>query len=213
MKPKHFKNQAGFAIGTILLIVALIAVISGAIALASRSTNTSTAEQSAKVLASTVVQQGTTMRGGFEKMMVSGLSIATVTFDTTAATGLFNPTDGGAVQQFPPAESLLTTTNQWVYKVDGSSNAVVKLKGIGVTATEDYMIALADLKQAVCEQINKLLYGSTTVPTLSVGAAADWNTAVTTLDLSADNAVDKKPEQCVKTTDSKYVFYKTVVEK
>ena len=208
---KRIRNQNGFAIGAILLVVALIAIVAAAFVIAGRTSSATSAEQSSKVMAATMVQQGINMRNGFDKMLASGLTADTITWDTTAVTGIFNPTDGGAVEQFPQADALLTTTNQWVYKISAGS-PVVKIKGIGIDATADNAVVLVDLKAGVCQQINKLLYGSTAIPAPAAGTAADWGTAATAIDLSADAAVEKKPDACIKTTDAKYVYYKVLRE-
>ena len=209
---KILRNEDGFAVSLIILVVALFAVVIAAMTIAGRSTSTTGSEQAGKVHASVIVQQGNNLKGGFD-VMINGKSIAInqITFDNAANTGLFHPTDGTVPEQIPPSEALVTATNKWVFKRDNNGDAVVKLKGIGLDANADYVIALVDLKSAVCEQINKMLYGTSNVPSVTIASTA-WNTPETAVDLSADDNVDRRPYQCVKTSDDKYVYYQVIVE-
>jgi hypothetical protein len=101
---------------------------------------------------------------GFDAVTLAGTSPASVTFDTTATTGIFNPTSGGAAVQ-PLDPTLFSRTNTtdgyWIYR--GSD---VKLQGVGVGANADYTMMVSGLKLAVCQQINYTLHGTTlaTVP-------------------------------------------------
>jgi len=215
---KILRNEKGFAVSMIILVIALFAIIIAAMAIAGRGTNVTGSEQTAKVHASTIIQQGNNLKTGFDYMISNkAIDISTITFNADDNTGLFHPTDGGVPQQFPPKEALKTTDNDWVYKRNNNGNAVVKLKGVGTDAGEDYVVALVDIKKSVCEQINKALYGSTYIPPTTAGSstATNWNTAATEINLSyeTNDKIKQKPELCIKTTnENKYVYYKAVYE-
>ncbi len=131
---KSINRQSGFAIGTILLAVVLIAAIVSAIAIASRGTSNQGNREGSRVNASTIVQQGINLKNGFDRLISTGTDVTTITFgasDNTASNDetmglaanrgaanfdargnclstdpcLFNPTTGGASVQIPPTTS------------------------------------------------------------------------------------------------------------
>jgi hypothetical protein len=184
-------NERGFAVGAILLAVVLMSVVAAAMVLGNRGPSGSAGDHASKVNAATIIQQGTNLRMGFDVMQARGIAPASVTFDATANTGLFNPNAGGAQPQTAPA-SAQTTVAAWAYHS-------AKIVGVGTTAGVDYVVALGKLRDTVCTQINLALYNSATIPASGVASAA-WTTG-STLDLSAGvTGIDNRPEGCVSTT-------------
>lgn len=211
MSRRYVRCEKGLAPIFIIGALVLLAAVVGAMWKGGKSGSMLTSTKSSQATATTVIDQGGVIRAGFEGVISDGTAVTSITWDT-GSTGLFNQSIGGIPQQIPDQNALETKTNNWVYKQDGSGNAMVKIKGIGVDATADYVVALGDLTQAVCQQINQVLFGSTTIPTPAAGTLANWTTATTAIDLSADNAVNGKDRACIQTTDSKYVYYQVVLE-
>lgn len=214
---KTVKNENGFAIAPILLAIALIGIIAGAIAVASRTATVSTVEHTAKMAASTVIQQMSNLNTGYTIMLSRALHPSEITWDNATNTGIFHPTDGGTSEQRAPVEALANpepTHPGYVYKVDSNGNPVVKIKGIGITDNADYVVALPGVKKAVCEQINKTVLGSTNIPVGS-GTLANWGSAATVVDMSDNSNIEKLSMACIKTTDASesYVFYSVLRER
>jgi len=95
---------------------------------------------------------------GFDAVTLAGTTPANVTFDTTAVTGIFNPSSGGAtVQNLDPTlfGRALTTDGYWIYR--GSD---IRLYGVGTHTTGDYTVLAAGLKLSACQQINTTLHGT-----------------------------------------------------
>jgi len=87
MKTKY-NSQSGFAIGTILLAVVLIAAIVSAIAIASRGSSSQSNREGARVQASTILQQGINLKQGFDRMSGTGTLAANVVLsDSDTAAG------------------------------------------------------------------------------------------------------------------------------
>ncbi|MBZ0158350.1 MAG: hypothetical protein K8I29_19305 [Alphaproteobacteria bacterium] len=209
---EHLGNEKGF-IHTVILGAIVLAIAMAALWANTGKTNSSLASSKAAYgRATSVIEQGATFRLGFETIVANGVASSSVTFNTNSSTGLLNPSLSGISQQYPDKTLLATTTNTWVYKVDGSNNPVVKVQGIGVDASADYMVILPDLTQAACQNINQAITGSTSIPAPAAGTLAAWSTAATAIDLSADAAINKLSEACVQTTDTKYVYYKVLSE-
>ncbi|MFD2274152.1 hypothetical protein ACFS07_32615 [Undibacterium arcticum] len=129
-----------------------------------------------------------------------------ITFDTTAATGLFDPAAGYAILQVPPAAAVTTGTAAFTY------SKLVTLLGVGTTAA-DNVLTVGNLTLAVCQQINKTLYNdaATATPAATTGSTAQWTTAPAAI---ADGTGGKsgRSEGCVGTSDGAYVYYKAMQE-
>jgi Flp pilus assembly protein TadG len=221
MKKQFKKQQAGFAILTmILLAVALIAVIGGVIA-ASRSNASSTSDQSTKLLASSVIDEANNISTGVSIMLSKGTSMTQITDSSTddgtaSLFGVYNPTVGGSTTQTPATGSTTNTTTKWVMKIDSTKSTdatrpVLTASGVG-TAAADYTVALANISLGVCQQINVITHGllaSATPDAVTTGATADFTTAA--------NAIVTDPVKhagwnngCVKTTDGQYAYFEVV---
>jgi hypothetical protein len=118
---------------------------------------------------SALVTSGGYINTGFDAVTMGGTTPATVTFDTTANTGVFNPTSGGATEQSLDPTLFARTSaidGYWVYRGND-----VTMKLVGVAATPDYTMMLSGLKLSVCQQINNTLHG-TSLLTAPVSLAA-----------------------------------------
>jgi hypothetical protein len=139
---------------------------------------------------------------GFDAVILGGQSATAVTFDSTASTGIFNPTAGGAAPQpldpslFDPTLLALNTIHgYWAYRVITTTRApAVALNNVG-TVSAEYVIMASGLKQSVCEQINTALHGSATIPDSGVSnaillGAATPPTATTPTGFTTGAAID-----------------------
>lgn len=222
MYQKNRKQQNGFAALTmILLVVVLMAIIGGVIA-ASRTNSQSTSGQSAKMFASSIVEQGNTLRIGFDQMMAKGSSVTSIVFNATDTNyGLFNPTVGAASAQSVNASALLPTLTgnegKWIYRP-----AKLIANGVG-TAAADYAVVVGGLSQTTCQQVNLQMHNSVTIPAAGVAEVAfysagaltdstDNTTAIT--DLSGVAGVLNWESGCVSTSDATpvYVYYNVVAQ-
>jgi hypothetical protein len=162
-KQRGFSLLTGFIL-TIIMFGTLAFFLAGQGINAGFGTAYSNTSKVASLLAS-----GGFINTGFDAVTLGGTVPAAVTFDTTAATGVFNPTTGGASPQ-PLDPSLFARTSAidgyWVYRGDG-----ITMKGVGVPATPDYTMIVSGLKLSICQQINNTLHGTAlaTAP-VSLGA-------------------------------------------
>jgi hypothetical protein len=181
-KMKKFANirkQRGIAVITmVLLVVTLLAVI-GAVVATSRTTASSTSDQTARLMAAGIIDEGNMLKIGFDIMQAKGTSIDAITFGMKAPAagiqGLFNLTTGTAVIQVPPPDAA---TGTWMMARGGTAAAAAGMATLtGVTWPTDvalatmspnpyYAVLLTGVKDSVCRQINSALRGYSTTGTI-----------------------------------------------
>lgn len=205
-------HSRGLALSVILLAVVLLAALGVAVAIGSRSGPTNISSQKAKILAATLLHQAQAYRDADLAMMqAKGMPYFNPDLTTSGFYSMTDPAQGYTEPQQPPTDAYVSAASAtWILKKDTSNgNATVTLMNVGTTAA-DYTIATVNLKIGVCQQLNQLLGGSTTIPVETVGTSTAWSTAATVMDLSGEAAVNGKTAQCVQTMDGQYVFYSTL---
>jgi hypothetical protein len=226
------RSKGGFAIGPILFIIALIAVIGAALSSGSGGFNASSGEETARVNATNIMGQGTNYKIAIDRLASNGFSVptapgvvsqaagATVAADgidfTVDCSGTSSPADGsnclyttlgGAIsRQTPPAKGVpaatITATTPYQFHV-------VDMPGIGLAANEDLVVTVP-VSQPVCEKIVTSLYGtSATVgahggtPAITTGAVTDFDTP------AASTSVTGRMANCV-SSGTDYLFYQVL---
>lgn len=200
----------GLALGMILLAIVLLAAIAVAIAVSARGDNGNAATEKNKTLASAIIQQGNTIKAGYDNysqtMGVSSCYIALWDNSVPATTpvghwyGLYDPTYSNILHQYPPPDAFADPTGAtWMWKY---SVCVPLVHEPGFTANE--AVIAPDLTQGVCQQINQALYGTTAVPT-STEALSVWEVHTVGSTVYPSNA--NQAQACVSTSDGHYVYY------
>lgn len=178
-------SSAGIAIGPILFVVAILAVLVGAIAAGSGGFGSSTADEAARVRGSTIVQQAVTIKGAFDRIVVNGATPAQVVVAETGFTGsstlaLYGSFGGGITPQTPPRDAVPSGA-RWRFVPDAD------LPGIASSGANDYITVL-EVNLQTCNALNELTFGrgAHTAP-LSMGTSASATTnAVASGDTVAD---------------------------
>lgn len=226
LQPRLQQQQAGFIQAALLFGIALMTAILGGFALANRSPSSQTDSEQAKVNASVILKQASDLRDGAQRFATDNGSDAiasTLNFTDDASSGLFEVAARYASPQIMPTSAFVTAvapTNvlpSAVVSTDATQHAGhwflnkgTAGNGLG-TAAADPMVVLPGLRQEVCERINRLLYGSSTVPT-ATGAMAGFTVMASDGGISGVTAVAGWPEGCVITSDSRYVYFKVIQE-
>ena len=153
MRVNNFSNQrfaanAGIAIGPILFIIAILAILAAAIAAGSGNFTAGTATESNRTKATAIIQIGENLKIGMDRMMMEN-NIAWGGYNINAANtqninDLFSPTGGGISA---PSETMAATpgTDHWLYPTGA-------VPGIGTTAPEQ--LAVLRVTPGVCTEIN-----------------------------------------------------------
>lgn len=152
----RFSAVAGIAIGPILFVVAILAVLVGAIAAGSGGFGSSTADEAARVRASTIIQQAVTIKGAFDRIVVNGATPAQVIAaeapaTTTSTLALYGTSGGGITVQNPPRDAVVAGAT-WRFVVDAD------LPGIGAAGNTD-AITVLQVSLPTCNALNDLIFG------------------------------------------------------
>jgi hypothetical protein len=173
----RFASEAGIAIGPILFVVAILAILATAIAAGSSTFATNASQETNRTNSGSMIQLGQSLKMGFDRMAGLGIPPANVVINeanTTNAVDLFAPTGGGLV---PPSRALAaapasaTAIDQWIY----TWGAVNQL---GTTAADK--LALLRVTPGVCEQINLQAGVTYTLAAVDYGAFANATNLTTT---------------------------------
>lgn len=216
---------AGFALGPIILAIALTAVLAFAYSYANRTQSAASADQSNRTVASTLVTVGDNLLTGYNIMLSKGFLDSDILFngapgpttspgqpallvetDPNAPKEIFSPGSGGTN---PPARPELAmagnaTTDVWLY------TKTFKLTDLG-TGSSSVIALLPSIKLAICQQINNLLYNDATTAT-----PVSWATSLANLENGSGSTATvptsntPRPEACIATSDGAYVYYKTL---
>lgn len=196
---KSINRQSGFAIGTILLAVVLIAAIVSAIAIASRGSQTQGNQERARVNASTLISQGINFANGFQRLTVGGTLVNEITFNNAAAIADTNAGANCTPEGGTPAGTVSRTTPvrvfQCIYGAAGTGSAITPprqvfrnnaLPAVGfrmnraalningqTAAASSTVLYTHNLTRETCQQINNQVNGTTInsqVPTIAAVA-------------------------------------------
>ncbi len=181
----RMSSNAGIAIGPILFIIAIMAILASAIAAGSGSFTAGTGTESNKTKSAALVQIGENMKMGMDEIaMVGGVSVDDVDIDVTHTSTnqmLFSPIGGGIA---PPSVGMAYNPllDNWAFPRGN-------IAGFGTTASE--VIAVLPVSRGVCAEVNNRAMGVAAVPpaedlgTFVSGAGglaggADWPVASAT---------------------------------
>ena len=158
-------QNAGIAIGPILFIIAILAILAAAIAAGSGSFTGGTAAESAKTQASALIQIGENLKIGTDRIvMLNTISstgatgptvLNTVTTATSSLNDLFSPT-GGGISAPSIAMANNPATDKWFF-VQGP------ISGLGTGA--DNLFAVLRVSPTTCAAINSTVVGVNSAPT------------------------------------------------
>ncbi|MDP3188809.1 hypothetical protein [Limnobacter sp.] len=213
--------QSGFIQAALLFGIALMTAVLGGFALANRSPTSQTDVEQAKVNASVILKQASDLRDGVARYSSDfGSSAVTtaMTFESVGNNGLFNASARYASPQIMPTSTFDISIGATVDDIKAPAALVAghwylnrTTAGNGLAgAGEDPMVVLPGLRADVCGRVNTLLYGANTIP-VGTGALSAWTTNVDG-GISAVAGVAGWPEGCIQTSDSRYVYFKTVQE-
>ena len=141
-------TNAGIAIGPILFIIAILAILAAAIAAGSGSFTAGTSTESARTKASALIQIGENLKIGMDRVtMENGIGLSGVTIDLNSTSNnndLFSPT-GGGISAPSTAMANNPATDVWHF-TQGA------LPGLGTTSPEEVAVLAVDT--TVCDEIN-----------------------------------------------------------
>ena len=151
---KRFAQDSGIAIGPILFIIAILAILAAAIAAGSGSFTAGTQTEADSTRAYSLIQTGETLKVGMDRItMEGGVLPAAVDINpanTSALNALFSPIGGGVLA---PSSTMANNAanDTWNYIQS-------PIPGLG-TDTGNEVFAVLHVSQGVCSAINNKSLG------------------------------------------------------
>ena len=167
-------NQHGIAIGPILYIVAILAVLASAIAAGSGSFNGDISAVSAKAQASAILEYANEVKFAVDRVLGKGCTDTQISFENPIVSGYENPNapsdkschvfdqNGGGIVWKKPPQYETTNGGNWFY-----SGAYDNLFGgrhfggdLPPSEVADLTMILPDISLELCNEISGLLGGA-----------------------------------------------------
>lgn len=151
----RFNAQAGIAIGPILFIIAILAILAAAIAAGSGNFTAGTTNESNRTKAAALIQIGENLKTGMDRLIMENevpfTSVDTNVANTSGNNELFSPTGGGIT---PPSYTLSNSPSNDGTPAHGDiwffpQGAV---PGLGTSSPE--LLAVLRVGSGVCDEIN-----------------------------------------------------------
>ena len=219
----RLQTNAGIALGPILFIIAILAILAAAIAAGSGSFNASTSSEGNKTKASAIIQIGDNLKTGMDRLtMENGVDYNAWVIgvaNTQNNVDLFSPTGGGIA---PPSTAMAGSpgSDVWLYP----QIAIPNLGTYNTTPANTLQVAMLNVAQGVCQEINNRANGQNVAPVVAAlgnfaKPASAGNIASTTIaawpDTVGANTVNLfgKPVGCVNNNNpgsAGYYFYEVL---
>jgi hypothetical protein len=187
--------EAGIAIGPILFIIAILAILAAAIAAGSGSFTAGTSSEGNRTKASAIIQIGENLKIGLDRLtMENGVVFGAIDFNvsnTSTNNAMFSPSGGGITA---PSDTLANTpgSDHWLYPVGA-------VPGLGTVNEEQ--LAVLRVSPGVCDEINNKADALSTPGPAALGNFAD--TSNDTAMLAAwPSTFNGRPVGCVNNSDS-----------
>ena len=155
--------QAGFGMAIALAVLAVFALIAGAIALANKGGASKTDLETAKTMATSIVNRGNELLQASQRVgQDRDIKTMTLTATSTAGTsfGLYDPAIGIATDVKIPGKAFVDPTNDVSFALDKTNYTVVGL-GTGGTTVAAVAAILPGLTLQACQLINKTVFNDT----------------------------------------------------
>ncbi len=158
--------QSGNILFYILIAVALLAALSYSVAQSGRGGIGKVSEEKAALYATEIIEYGNILSQAVSQIRLRGYKDIEISFENTKITGytnanctedgceIFHINGGGINWMHPPPNANDGTP--WLFTVNNLVN-------IGTTNVDSIML-LQNVDMGVCQQLNKKLHGTTTIP-------------------------------------------------
>ena len=159
VETRRLESEAGIAIGPILFIIAILAILAAAIAAGSGSFTSGTSTETNRTKSYALIQIGENLKVGMDNItMNNGISPSSVdinALNTSASNALFAPAGGGVAS---PSVGMANNPliDKWYYPSG-------QINGLGTSTGS--IIAVLPVSAGVCAEINNRSIGNATVPT------------------------------------------------
>lgn len=195
-------RQRGFGATAALFMIALVVGIGSALVYANRDTSGNAKIEAERALVGVLMRQASDLRSAANRYLFANgqASLEGMTWDDNAATGLFAPAKQYAVIQKAPGTLVKLGTAEWHY------NSAMVIPGVATTAA-DQIAFVSDLTDSACAAANSSAHGSSYATINSIPTAGKAWVAFHLSPEAITPDVNGWDIGCVRTTDSRNVFY------
>jgi hypothetical protein len=158
-----FRRDAGIALGPILFIIAILAILAAAIAAGSGSFNASTTAEGNKTKASAIIQIGDNLKVGMDRLTMENSVLYNAwtisPLNTQNSIDLFSPIGGGVS---PPSTAMAgnPASDAWLYP----QGAIQGLGTYASNSSNTLQLAVLNITSGVCAEINNRANGAGIAP-------------------------------------------------
>lgn len=190
MKNFNKNKKNGFSILAIILVIVVIIVAIGIWALSGQSNTSNSGETNAKVMASSITNDASSIKLSFDKLVIGGTSKEAVTYSLDGnLNSMLNSSAQGADQINPPAGAVYKNATEpdgvYVYIKEFYNNVTAPVK--------HKAIVLTGVTTVVCQQLNQSINGTTAIPTyISITNANQVVAGATKADPNTATKIDFK---------------------
>ncbi len=207
--------EAGIAVGAILFVIAVLAILAGAIAAGSGSFTSGTTNESDSTKASAIIQIGDNLKTGMDRLFMENqipfANVDTNTANTSGNNQLFSPAGGGitppawSMANQPSTDGTAATGDIWYFPY-------ASVPGVGSGGTNYDILAVLSVAQGVCNNINTRAIG---IPTPAVNDLGNFASTAndSTLATNWPALMNGHTVGCVQnnnTGSSGYYFYEVI---
>jgi type II secretory pathway pseudopilin PulG len=206
-------TSAGIALGPILFIIAIIGILAAIISVSVNGFSGNTTNDSAKVMAQTIIQESEQVQATAQRLMANGCTEAQLNFyvpgyitsnsnaPSDGSCNVFDPRGGGLVFVPLPAAACPVGTCVWV-ATDGNV-----IPGVGTGVPQPLWMTYY-LTTAVCQQINIEL-GRSTINTSTGMVGTNYSGTFPTL-ATLNGAYTGVNAGCVNNGTNVWIFYRVL---
>lgn len=162
MKKLLLKNNKGFSILAVILVIVGVIVAIGVWSLSGQS-NTNTSSSSSDIQAATIINDSISLKTGYDNLIINGANPDNITFipntpSTSSSPNILDPGMGVPLPKIPTSSlrgnsSLPTPEGFWIL------HKGLNLKNLTPEVVGEHSFVVAGIKDEVCKRINYSLYG------------------------------------------------------
>lgn len=166
------EKQSGNVLFVILITIALFAALSFAVSQGGRGNVSVISQERARLLATDIIEYGNILANATAQLRLRGYDETQISFNNQVVTGYSNSNCGDTLcEVFHPEGGAVNWTSPPAGANDGTEWVIThnRVQSVGTqvgsgTADLDLVAVLQNVDEAVCEQLNQLLHGTTVIP-------------------------------------------------
>lgn len=227
------QNESGNVFFYIFISIVLLAALSFAVSQGGRSSITQLTQDTRSLVASEIIGYADTVSKAVTQLRLRGTTLNELsfaneflsageygTYNNDPANEVFNPVGGAVIYSDPPGDATTTGSENWYFLADNEIENVGTTAGTAASA--DLIMAVLNVRQDVCTEINDLLGVGTAGAAPPTDNDIDSDTKFEPIALPAspmgydetigdeDAVLDGQREACYDQGGTQFIYYKVL---